>query len=141
MILKDFTEKKGRSGDLDLIRDACYMMKTQSLCEEGEDLADAVTEALETFKQDFEDHAAKKTCRAGVCKKFVTYHILADKCTGCGDCMDECEDEAILGKKKFVHVIDQDECVQCGKCMAKCPAKVITPPLEVPQPEEAQAAS
>ena len=100
MILKDFTDKKGRSGDLDLIRDACYMMKTQSLCEDGEDLAEAVTEALETYKQDFEDHAAKKACRAGVCKKFVTYHILADKCTGCGDCMDECEDEAILGKKK-----------------------------------------
>ena len=120
MILKDFTEKKARSGDLDLIRDAVYMMKTQSLCEDGEELAAAVEECMETFKQDFEDHAAKKACRAGVCKKFVTYHILAEMCTGCGDCMDACEDDAILGKKKFVHVIDQDECVQCGKCMEAC---------------------
>ncbi len=120
MILKDFTEKKARSGDLDLIRDACYMMKTQSLCEDGEELAEAITEAVETWKQDFEEHAAKKACRAGVCKKFVTYHILADLCTGCGDCVDECEDDAILGKKRFVHVIDQDECVQCGKCMDAC---------------------
>ena len=120
MILKDFTEKKAKSGDLALIQDACYMMKTQSLCEDGEELADAVMEALESWKQDFEDHAAKRTCRAGVCKKFVTYHILADKCTGCGDCLDECEEDAILGKKKFVHVIVQEDCIQCGKCMDAC---------------------
>ena len=120
MILKDFTEKKARSGDLDLIRDACYMMKNQSLCEDGEELAKAVEEALETYKQDFEEHAAKKNCRAGVCKKFVTYHILAENCTGCGDCLDECEEDAILGKKKFVHVIVQEDCTQCGKCMEAC---------------------
>jgi NADH-quinone oxidoreductase subunit F len=34
--------------------------------------------------------------------------------------MDACEDDAILGKKKFVHVIDQDECTICGKCMEAC---------------------
>lgn len=28
----------------------------------------------------------------------MTYHILADQCTGCGDCMDECEEDAIQGK-------------------------------------------
>lgn len=26
----------------------------------------------------------------------MTYHILADQCTGCGDCMDACEDDAIV---------------------------------------------
>ena len=120
MILKDLTERKARSGDLDLIRDACYMMRTQSLCEDGEEIAATIEEAMETYRQDFEEHAAKKACRAGVCRKFMTYHILADKCTGCGDCLDECDDDAILGKKRFVHVIVQEECVQCGKCLEAC---------------------
>ncbi|MCR5777931.1 MAG: 4Fe-4S binding protein [Lachnospiraceae bacterium] len=120
LILKDITEKKGRSGDKDLIKDLCYMMKTQSLCEDGEEIADAVKTALENYGDIFDEHISKKGCRAGVCKKFMTYHILASKCIGCGECMDACEDEAILGKKKFVHVIDLNECTLCGKCMDAC---------------------
>ena len=34
--------------------------------------------------------------------------------------VDVCEDDAILGKNKFVHVIDQDECTLCGKCFEAC---------------------
>lgn len=50
----------------------------------------------------------------------MTVHILASKCVGCGECMDVCEDDAILGKKNFVHVIEQDECTICGKCVEAC---------------------
>ena len=50
----------------------------------------------------------------------MTYHVLAAKCTGCGDCLDACDEDAILGKKRFVHVIQQDECTQCGACMDAC---------------------
>ena len=120
MILGDITEKKGRSDDLALMQDLCEVMKEQSLCEAGEDIADAVLTAIEKHRGVFEEHIGKKGCRAGVCKKFMTYHILAEKCVGCGDCLDACEDDAILGKKKFVHVIVQDECVQCGRCMEAC---------------------
>ena len=55
-----------------------------------------------------------------MCKKFMTYHILAEKCVGCGDCMDACDEDAILGKTRFVHVIEQNECTQCGACMEAC---------------------
>jgi len=120
MILGDFTLKKGKSSDMALMNELCGLMRMQVLCEDGQELADGVMDALERYRGDFEDHAAKKGCKAGVCKKFMTYHILADKCIGCGDCIDECEDDAILGKKKFIHVIDQDECTQCGKCMEVC---------------------
>lgn len=120
MILKDIAEKKGRSSDLELLSELCSMMKQQSLCEDGEEIAAAVLTALDTYREDFEQHIEKKGCRAGVCQKFMTYHILAEKCKGCGDCMDVCEDDAILGKKRFVHVIDQKECIQCGKCMEAC---------------------
>ena len=55
----------------------------------------------------------------------MTYHIIAANCIGCGECLDVCEDDAILGKKKFVHIIDQDECIQCGKCMEACEEEAI----------------
>lgn len=120
MILKDIVEKKGHGSDKELMLDLCGLMKTQSLCEDGSELAEAVLECLNTQSDVFDEHIAKKACRAGACKKFMTVHILASKCTGCGNCMDVCEDDAILGKNKFVHVIDQDECTNCGKCMEAC---------------------
>jgi NADH-quinone oxidoreductase subunit F len=120
MILKDITEKKGRASDKELMQDLCSLMKTQSLCEDGSLLAEAVLESLNTYADVFDEHIAKKACRAGVCRKFMTVHILASKCVGCGECMDVCEDDAILGKKNFVHVIEQDECTICGKCMEAC---------------------
>lgn len=120
MVLNDISEKKGRLTDMALMIDLCEMMKTESICEEGCELALAVLYAIDIYRADFEQHISKKACPAGVCQKFMTYHILANKCTGCGDCMDECEDDAILGKKKFVHVIVQNECIQCGRCLAVC---------------------
>lgn len=120
MILKDIASKKGRPGDRALMEDLCAMLKTQSLCEDGEDLADTLKEALTGYGDVIDEHIARKGCRAGVCKMFMTYHILASKCTGCGECMEACEDDAILGKSKFVHVIVMNECTLCGKCMEVC---------------------
>lgn len=68
LTLSDITEKKGRSGDLDLIKDLCQVMKTQSLCETGEEIAEAVLTAIRTHSADFEEHIGKKACKAGVCK-------------------------------------------------------------------------
>lgn len=120
MILKDLTEKKAHSDDRELLSDIAGLMKTQSLCDEGKDIADAMIEALSSHKEEIDEHIAKKQCRAGVCKKFMTVHILASKCNGCGDCLDACEDDAILGKARFVHVIDSDECSLCGQCIEVC---------------------
>lgn len=125
MILSSIIDKKGRSSDLALMKELCGLMKTQSMCDDGIELAGACELAFDTYQKDFEDHISKKACRAGVCKKFMTYHILPDKCIGCGDCIDACEDEAILGRKKFIHVIDQGECTQCGQCVDACEEEAI----------------
>jgi len=125
MILTDITQKKGKSTDLDLLLNLCTVMKSQTMCEIGVSLATTVIDAIEKFREEIDMHIGKKTCQAGVCSKFVTYHILADKCTGCTDCMDACEDDAIQGKKRFIHVIDQDECTQCGACMEACEEEAI----------------
>jgi NADH-quinone oxidoreductase subunit F len=100
-------------------------MKIQCLCDIGSATASSVITAFDSFKEEIEGHITKKACKAEVCSKFVTYHILPDKCTGCNECQDACEDDAILGKKKFIHVIDQDECIQCGKCLKACDEEAI----------------
>jgi uncharacterized Fe-S center protein len=41
-------------------------------------------------------------------------------CPGCLACLKPCPSEAIAGKKKQVHVIDQEKCIKCGICMEVC---------------------
>jgi len=125
MILSDISHKKGKTSDIGLLLDLCSEMKNQVLCEVDGTLSTLVISAMNNFKDEIEEHITKKVCKAGVCSKFITYHILADKCIGCTDCVDECDDDAILGKKKFIHVIDQDECTQCGKCIEACDEEAI----------------
>lgn len=120
MILNDVSMKKGKVTDLDLLIDLCSQMKTQCLCDIGSNLAESIISCLKNFKEEIEDHINKKNCKSLVCSKFVTYHILQDKCIGCTQCVDSCHDDAILGKNKYIHVIDQDECTQCGKCIDAC---------------------
>jgi len=63
------------------------------------------------------------------------------KCTGCGKCLKACDDGAILGKAKFVHVVNQRKCTQCGACLEACPEGAVvragakkpkTPPKPIP---------
>lgn len=131
MILSDISQKKGKTSDIALLLELCSEMKNQVLCEVDGILASSVLSAMNNFKNEIEEHITKKACKARTCSKFVTYHILADKCIGCTDCVDECDDDAILGKKKFIHVIDQDECTQCGNCVEACDEEAIVKAGEI----------
>ena len=49
-----------------------------------------------------------------------------EKCTGCGDCIENCPTESItLVKEKAV--VD-DECIECGVCVDECPNDAISMP-------------
>lgn len=120
MILSDMTNKKGKNDDIDLLLDLCSQVKHQVLCTLGVVAATTVESAISSFREEIGSHITKKTCKALVCNKFVTYHILADKCTGCEECKDVCGEDAIEGKKGFIHVINQDDCTQCGMCIGSC---------------------
>lgn len=125
MIFSDIAMKKGKTTDLALLEELCQIMKEQSLCETGQGLAELVLELLAGFREELEAHIGKKTCPAGVCSRFLTYHILPEQCTGCDECTDACEEGAILGRKRFIHVIDNEECVQCGACLEACDEEAI----------------
>lgn len=140
-IVGDICRKKGRPSDMALLRDLCPVMETQSLCEMGRVMARTVLSALDAFGDEIEQHFTKKVCPAGECRAYMTYHILPNKCVGCGECVDACEDEAILGKARFIHVIDQKACSQCGRCVSACEEGAIvmagadkprTPPRPIP---------
>jgi len=51
-------------------------------------------------------------------------HIDSTKCTGCGNCVDVCPQQAItIGDD--VAVVNQGLCVQCGACLEICPVGAI----------------
>lgn len=125
MILSDIAQKKGKTTDITLLMELCLEMKNQALCEIGVSIANTVTTAIDLFQEEIEEHITKKSCKASVCTKFLTFHILPDLCTGCNECVDVCEEDAIEGKKRFIHVIDQDECIQCGACQEACEEEAI----------------
>jgi NADH-quinone oxidoreductase subunit F len=140
-ILGDVCGKKGKPGDLALLRDLCPAMQAHAQCAEGRALAGAVLQALDLFGPEIEAHITKKSCPSGGCPAFQTYHILVSKCTGCGKCLKACDDKAIMGKAKFVHVIDQRKCTQCDQCRQVCPEGAVvragakkpkTPPRPIP---------
>lgn len=47
------------------------------------------------------------------------------KCTGCGDCVEECPVEAIALSDEPKAQIDADECTDCGVCVDTCPEEAI----------------
>lgn len=119
-IVADICRKKGKPSDLALLRDLCPVMETESLCEMGRVMAHTVLAFLDLFEAEISQHIGKKTCPAGECKAFLTVHILASKCQACNACVDACEEDAILGRPRFIHVIDQKACIQCGACLEAC---------------------
>lgn len=140
-IMSDICSKKGKPGDLALMRDLAPVMQAQAICGEGRAIGAAVQQALDLFGPEIEAHITKKVCQSGACKAYQTYHILVSKCTGCGKCLKACDDDAILGKPKFVHVIVQKNCTQCNKCLEVCPEGAVvtagatkpkTPPKPIP---------
>jgi NAD-dependent dihydropyrimidine dehydrogenase PreA subunit len=52
-------------------------------------------------------------------------HVISDKCTKCGSCVDVCPVDAISeGDSKYE--IDGDTCVDCGACVDECPVEAIS---------------
>jgi len=48
----------------------------------------------------------------------------AEKCTGCGTCVDACPAEA-LALEGDVVAVDADNCIDCGACVDECPVQAL----------------
>jgi len=118
-ILIKITEGKGEMYDIDNLERLGNMIKKASLCGLGQSAPNPVLSTLLNFREEYEEHVKDKKCRAGVCKKLLTYEI-TDKCVGCGVCKRNCPVTAISGTVKAKHTIDQNKCIKCGVCFSKC---------------------
>jgi len=119
-ILCKITDGKGTPEDLEKIKELSQHMQSGSLCALGQTASNPVVSTMRYFNDEYEAHVNEKKCPAGVCKKLLSFEIIADKCKGCTKCARNCPVGAISGAVKEVHVIDKDKCIKCGVCMDNC---------------------
>ncbi len=119
-LLEKITDGKASLDDLDELEALAHYIKDNSLCGLGQTAPNPVLATLRFFKDEYIAHIVDKTCPAGVCKKLVSYSIVADKCKGCTACARKCPVGAISGAVKTAHTIDTSKCIKCGVCMDTC---------------------
>lgn len=124
-IFTDITEGKAAREDIALIEDVCPLIAAGSLCAFGKNMVLPALSAASDFRDDINGHIVGKRCRAGKCRGLVSFQIDPALCTGCGECMDSCAEEAIEGADGYIHMIDDKLCVKCGKCVPACPEEAI----------------
>ncbi|UCD35719.1 MAG: 4Fe-4S dicluster domain-containing protein [Nitrospiraceae bacterium] len=112
------------SEDINAVKRISLHMEVSSMCKKGKDTAKYVLEQLDSGV--FADHVSG-SCSCNECTAHMKYIIIPEKCTLCGDCLDACKDNAIIGekKKKFFSgympfEIVQKRCTKCGECMKVC---------------------
>ncbi|PWH14395.1 MAG: NADH-quinone oxidoreductase subunit F [Anaerolineae bacterium] len=119
-ILSRIALGQGTLTDLDEIEYIARNMREASLCALGQLTPGPVMAALRFFRAEYESHILDKFCPAGVCQGMFRYEINTLNCAGCGLCIKPCPQQAIDGKKKEPHTIDQIRCIRCGVCYEVC---------------------
>jgi NADH-quinone oxidoreductase subunit F len=119
-ILDKITSGKGIMQDLEILEDLADATRDASMCGLGQTAANPVLSTIRYFKDEYIKHIQDKKCPARVCKPLIKYTIIPERCTGCMACLKMCPVEAISGKKKEVHKIDQSKCTKCGSCAEVC---------------------
>lgn len=119
-ILNEISEGKGKTEDLEILREVCEAVQKGSLCGLGQTAPNPVQTTLRYFRSEYESHILAKKCAAGVCKTLFHYEINVETCTGCGVCSKKCPVEAITGEKKKPHSIKPVRCTKCGACYEAC---------------------
>lgn len=126
-ILTKICNGKGTMDDLQELRNLAAVIKDTALCGLGQTSPNPVLSTLDNFWDEYMEHVVDKHCRAGVCKKLMTYVIDRDKCMGCGACNRSCPAECITrtdytapGHKLASFIIDKEKCLKCGTCINTC---------------------
>ena len=141
-VLTDITEGKGKPEDIEALEELAETAREASLCALGKTGPNPFLSTYRYFKDEYEAHIHDGRCPALSCKELISYWIDPGKCKACLICLKNCPDDAIIGAKKTIHVIDQDRCTNCGTCIEVCPSrfdavvKISGEPVPPPIPED-----
>ena len=111
-ILEKLCDGKGTKEDISKLEKLAINIQKSSICGLGQSAPNPVISTLKYFRDEFEEHAVDKVCRALECK-------------GCGLCQKNCPVSAIEGEGRDKRVINQEKCIKCGTCLTTCPFKAI----------------
>jgi NADH-quinone oxidoreductase subunit F len=119
------SDGEGTEEDIDKMEKLSEMVIMGSLCGLGKSGPNPLLSTIKYFRDEYLVHIREKRCPAAVCKALITY-VVNEKCTGCLACITACAYNAITGKKKEMHLINQEACEKCGACTAVCRYDAIT---------------
>lgn len=122
--LKQLIDGKGSDSDIQAVKKIATHMQSASMCKKGKDTAAYILEQINT--NEFNEHL-EGACSNNECSVFITYMIVPENCTMCGNCLDACRDNAITGEKIKPYLsgympfeIAQKRCTKCGECIKVC---------------------
>jgi NADH-quinone oxidoreductase subunit F/NADP-reducing hydrogenase subunit HndC len=119
-ILDKITSGAAIEQDLYDLRELAENISLTSLCALGQTAPNPVLSTMEHFMDEYRAHVIDKRCPSSVCKDLMGYYI-NETCRGCTKCVRVCPVDAITGKVKEQHYIDQAICIRCGACYEICP--------------------
>lgn len=128
--LINITEGKCSDADIAALRRIAEQMLVGSLCKKGKDTAKFILEWMDSGV--YAEHLAG-ACPDKGCPAYFEYRIIPEKCIMCGDCLNVCRFNAIIGEKKkpffsgyLPFEIRQKRCTKCGECVPNiCPTDAI----------------
>ena len=59
-------------------------------------------------------------------KNVATLSLDAERCIGCGRCIEVCPHAVLALHAGRARIVDKDACMECGACASNCPVSVLS---------------